>query len=359
MELSNKGFNDNNNILPEKKPLILTSDSFQIISQKTVIGIKSLRKTQIYKRGDLEYCYDINGSLIFEIKDSLISFSNTEKMIFVYNKFSGEIITQNSTDYFLPSSTLYKNKILCFNRHKQICLFNYQNAKEEWRFDTHERADNFRVSKELFFYTNRKDNISCRSIKDQRLIWSFNVSEIGKHISSGEERDGKIGSSIFLYNDLLIAYIASSKIVAINQLTGEIKWHVSLNGEFATCNMDSNGFLYCLETFQKEEIKVNLYIIDARIGKVLKKKNFKNEIENTVGKEVKFMDYGGITLTDDSIFFCLLEDMLLLRINKNSFEIDWYYEHKYPINAQSVKIAKNHLIFQDQEKDVYIFKRID
>jgi hypothetical protein len=350
------GYNNCKDIVPSGNPWIADPVGFQLVKGMTVFGIADTQKSRIYKLENISYCFEIEGLFICEDENYLISFSNSLKKIFVWDGITGKKKSEYQTDKFLLASVLVKGKILSYTRKKQLCYFNYINEEHEWCIDEKERVDSLRVNNNFLFYTNRKNTIYCRSLNSNEITWFFDVSLIGKHIDTGDEKPGRVGGEIYLYEDFLIAYVVSSKIIAINQKSGEMEWAISLDSHFASCSMSPDGYLYCLEIFKTDSIRVNLYEIDVLNGSVLRKKDFSPDIENLIGGSLQYMDYSSISITEKGLFFSLLEDRLLLKVDRQSFDIDWHYKHHCSISARQILISSNHLLYIDQEHQVFAFK---
>lgn len=186
-----------------------------------------------------------DGNLYYKIKNNF--FCNTNKILLspdavINSKFEKIFLYDDSSLYEL-NSLLKKKEVFhsynssnieyvgndyyrVFKRENNDLFKNelYLNEILKWRFT----EDNWiKNPTHLFLFSKKFDfsRIFSRDIHTGDTLWHFSVSELGRWIDMGEEREGKIIGPIVECNGVLIMGVSGNRIIGLEKNTGKLLWN--------------------------------------------------------------------------------------------------------------------------------------
>ena len=292
---------------------------------------------QLNLSGEIENEYSFLNIFKYE---NQIYIPNNEKLISIISSDTGEVIKSINTELDIFSGIVVDPNLIYFgSKQDTVTAINHEDGKVLWqRIMSSEVMSISRPSNNLIYVMTNDSKITAIDISTGKFVW------INSQIPSDLSIRGS--STPIIYEDKVYVGFEDGKIVSYNALNGDIIWEAQIPATKTETIIDrlndidgsvlvDDGVIYAVS------YQGGLIAIDSFNGQVLWKKEASS--------------INSLTSDSENIFFVSNEG-ILISLDKYTGKVKWKQNKFLKRLIGSPIILNNHIIVNDIENYLHIFK---
>jgi hypothetical protein len=226
----------------------------------------------------------------------------------------------------------------------------------------------------------KKDEFSCISLTNGKLLWTKSVSNLGKYSvgKSKATKNGEVDSFLGVNRQLVWACLNNGSLIGLNTETGAVAHQVGAPNTYPE-------ELYMLEETRNQNFFYNhKSIFDDRNGKIIrlwhtgysgadfdwcfeidlntdKLEVLITKVENATGIPFIIGDGPAWSFDDEFVYLCNYRDYKIALFNRKTKKIEWVHQIEVDPTRKShivkMEVQGNHWYIMDYSKTLFVFER--
>ena len=236
-------------------------------------------------------------------KNLLVIFDNISKF-YAVNINSGDLVwSKQNTHPFNSQIKIFDNKIYSVDMNNVLRCFSLKDGSEIWSFKSEntflksKKRNSLLIANNLVYFNNSLGDITAVDAYNGKLIWQTPTQ--GGEIY--ENAFSLITSDLVIKNDEIIFSNNRNEFFSINSKNGLVNWKQEINSEVRPVYYNNLIFTVSNEGY--------FFVIDSKLGNILRITDIFNIFENKKRKKVKPV---GFVINSEKIFLSTNNGRLLI-----------------------------------------------
>lgn len=292
-----------------------------------------------------------DGELL--VSDNLLVTRLGEEM-FVLDATTGKLKQRHAAPNFNVSSAVLLNERVFgifvdeADDEEPVYCFAYDLPRQQilWKHKLERLSRSLTMSAQHIFLSDKKGYFTCLAADTGAQLWTISLQEIGKYTETDNSiRKGDATGVPFLWEDLVVVPVEGYHVVALDQLSGAIRWSQSLD-------IDDPRNVVCSPDGVITVLDSEVYdTIDAATGRVLSRMNIAATLRPFDDPFLTQMD-----VSERFLYFSIINKAVLVALERQSGKISWTFQCAAGIPVANAPVVVNgRLYLVDEDHNLYVF----